>query len=420
MDSLQEQKLSRMIAAISRTNRFYQSKFEQAGFPADCPPTAADLESLPLTTKQELTDDHRAHPPFGTNLTFPIASYTRIHQTSGTMGSPLKWLDTPESWNCWLDCWKIVYTAAGVGPGDRIFFPFSFGPFIGFWAAFEAGCKVGAMCLAGGGFSSSQRLELIIENRSTVVVCTPTYALRLAELASQSGIDLAASDVRVTIHAGEPGASVPGVKNRIESAWGARCVDHAGATELGAWGYSCGRDYNMHIIEEEFIPEVVVPETGRPAPVVDSAQRGELVMTNLCRIGSPLIRYRTGDLVELVHGRCDCGRSERFIRGGVLARADGMLVVRGVNVFPSAIENIIREFNSIDEFEVEVGSEREMQELVIRVEVRDPGGQQTCDALASQIHRRLALRPRVEAVAHGSLPRYELKSRRFKRPDTSS
>jgi phenylacetate-CoA ligase len=303
-----------------------------------------------------------------------------------------------------------------VGPGDRIFFPFSFGPFIGFWTAFESGCRIGAMCLAGGGLSTGQRLDLILENRSTVVVCTPTYALRLAEAAGQSGIDLAASEVRVTIHAGEPGASVPNVKSRIESGWGARSVDHAGATELGAWGYSCGCDYNMHIIEEEFIAEVVEPDTGRPAAIVDRTQRGELVMTNLGRIGSPLIRYKTGDLVELVHGKCQCGRPDRYIRGGVLGRSDGMLVVRGVNIFPSAIENIVREFGAIDEFEVEVTSEREMQELVIRIEVKDGGGDQTCHALASQMNRRLGLRPRVEPVAHGSLPRYEMKSRRFKAP----
>src|SRR5262249_27266960 len=171
-------------------------------------------------------------------------------------------------------------------------------------------------------------------------------------------------------------------------------------------GYSCGHDYNMHIIEEEFIPEVIDPTTGLPAPIVDSVQRGELVMTNLGRLGSPLIRYRTGDLVEMVHSRCECGRNSGFLKGGVLARADGMIVVRGINVFRRAIENIIREFTCIDEFEVEVKSEREMQELVVRVEVRDASDQETCSALAGQIQRRLALRPRVEAVVPGSLPRY--------------
>src|SRR5262249_43715338 len=414
MDPVQAQKFETMVAGILRSNAFYRSKFEQAGFTVNHQPAASDLPRLPFTTKQELTEDHQRHPPFGTNLTFALSSYTRIHQTSGTMGTPLKWLDTPDSWSWWLDCWKHVYTAAGVGPGDRVFFPFSFGPFIGFWSAFEAGCRVGAMSLAGGGLSTTQRLDLILENRSTVVVCTPTYALRLAEAAAHSGIDLPGSDVRVTIHAGEPGASVPSVKTRIESGWGARCVDHAGATELGAWGYSCGHGYNMHIIEEEFIPEVIEPDTGQAAPVVDSAQRGELVMTNLGRVGSPLIRYRTGDLVEFVHQRCECGRATRFIRGGVLGRADGMLVVRGVNVFPSAIENIIREFAAIDEFEVEVASEREMQEMVVRIEVRDAGDRETGQALAAQIQRRLGLSPRVEPVALGSLPRYEMKSRRFK------
>src|SRR5262249_24043767 len=179
MDHLRAERFQKMMSAVMETNPFYRSKLELAGFTAGHCPGAAELGLLPFTTKQELTEDHQRHAPFGTNLTFPLSSYTRINQTSGTMGRPLKWLDTPGSWSWWLHCWKQIYTAAAVGPDDRVFFPFSFGPFIGFWSAFEAACRVGAMSLAGGGLSTTQRLDLILENRSTVVVCTPTYALRL-------------------------------------------------------------------------------------------------------------------------------------------------------------------------------------------------------------------------------------------------
>ena len=272
------------------------------------------------------------------------------------------------------------------------------------------------MCLgSGGGLSSKQRLETLLELDATVLVSTPTYALRLAELAAEEGYDLAASAVRLTIHAGEPGASVPNVRRRIEQEWGARCVDHAGATEMGAWGFSCGTETNMHVNELEFVAEVIDPETREPAPTgPDGVQAGELVLTNLGRIGSPLLRYRTGDLVDLVRGGCPCGRHTAYLRGGVKGRIDGMVVVRGINVFPSALENIVREFPEIAEFEVTVERYQEMAELAVKIEVGGADPERTAGALRDRIHRQLSLRPRVAIAEPGSLPRYELKARRFK------
>jgi phenylacetate-CoA ligase len=396
-------------------NRFYRTKYAAAGLDTGRLPDLHQLDRLPVTTKSELVEDQVAHPPFGTNLTFPIEAYSRLHLTSGTTGRPLRWLDTPESWQWWLDCWKEVYRAAGVTAGDRVFVAFSFGPFIGFWTAFEAGQQLGALLLPGGGLSTSQRLDLLLDHGATVLVSTPTYALRLAETAREAGRDLAGSAIRVTIHAGEPGASIPSVRARLEQAWGARCFDHAGATEMGAWGFGCEVEDHMHINESQFVAEVIDPDTLRP-PAVDptGVQRGELVLTNLGRVGSPLIRYRTGDLVELAGDCCACGRQDRYLRGGILGRIDDMIVVRGINVFPSAIENIVREFGEIAEFEVQVEHRREMAELVIRIETNDATGETTAAALAEGVYRRLNLRPIVQLVAPNSLPRYELKARRFR------
>ena len=136
-----------------------------------------DLARLPFTTRAELSADQVAHPPYGTNLTYPPECYTRIHQTSGTTGQRLRWLDTAESWDWWGRCWAQVYRAAGVGDRDRIFFAFSFGPFIGFWSGHQGASHIGALIVPGGGMSSAQRLDAIIENEITVLVCTPTYAL---------------------------------------------------------------------------------------------------------------------------------------------------------------------------------------------------------------------------------------------------
>ncbi|RMG50495.1 MAG: phenylacetate--CoA ligase family protein [Acidobacteria bacterium] len=411
----QKEKFRTLMERVMRDNAFYRAKYEPLGFSVRRPPRLDELPALPFTLKSELVDDQQRHPPFGRDLTFPLSRYTRIHQTSGTTGRPLRWLDTAESWQWWLDCWREIYRAAGVHPDDRIFVAFSFGPFIGFWTAFEAGQRLGAMVMPGGGLSSRQRLETLLENEATVLVCTPTYALRLAEVARESGIDLAGSTIRITIHAGEPGASVPNVKSRIEAVWGARCVDHAGATEVGAWGYSCGERDHMHINEAEFIAEVIDPETqALVEPDAEGVQRGELVLTNLGRVGSPVIRYRTGDLVELTRRPCPCGRTTAVLRGGVLGRIDHMFIIRGINVFPSALENLIRAFPDIEEFEVSVEHRRAMAELVIRIEVNGQRPADVAAALEQHVHERLNLRPVVRVVDRGSLPRYELKARRFK------
>ncbi len=404
-----------MMERVPSTNPFYGKKYEEAGGPGPSL-DLADLAALPFTEKSELVLDQERNPPYGTNLTFPASDYTRVHQTSGTTGNPLRWLDTAESWSWWLDCWVDIYEAAGVTPDDRLFIPFSFGPFIGFWAAFEAGPRLGSLTIPAGGLTSEQRVEKLFEYDATVLVCTPTYALRLAEVARATGRDLADGPVRITIHAGEPGASLPNVRTQIESAWGARCFDHAGATEVGAWGYGCGEDDHMHVNEREFIAEVIDPATLEPIPIQEGGQaRGELVLTNLGRVGSPVIRYRTGDVVELCCDPCPCGRPSVWTSGGVLGRIDEMVTVRGINVYPGALDNIIRAHRSIQEYEVHIRADRAMDELVLKVEVDGAAVSESVDELATDIHNRLQLRPAIEVVENGSLPRYELKSRRFKR-----
>ena len=186
-----------LLGTILPANRFYARKLAAV--------SGDDWEAIPFTTKAELLEDQAQHPPYGTNLTYPVERYSRLHQTSGTSGKPLRWLDTPDSWSALLDCWEINYRVTGVRPGDRLFFPFSFGPFLGFWTAFEAASRLGFLCLPGGGMSSKARLRFLLDNAATVVLCTPTYALHLAEVAAQEGIDLAASAVRAAHRGGRAG-----------------------------------------------------------------------------------------------------------------------------------------------------------------------------------------------------------------------
>ena len=411
IEERQIQRLRRVLETILPGNEFYRRKFTGAGLSQI--DSLEQFGNLPFTTKNELVQDQEKHPPFGTNLTFPQERYIRIHQTSGTTGKPMYWLDTDESWNWWAECWKVVFEAAGVGAGDRVFFAFSFGPFIGFWAGWEGARKLGVMAVSGGGQSTAQRLKSIIDCGATVLVCTPTYALHMAAEARKAGMDLAKeSAVKITIHAGEPGASIPSTKRMIEDSWGAKCYDHAGATEVGAFGFECqSQPGAIHVNENEFIVEFIDPATEQPAEI---GARGELVITNLGRVGSPVIRYRTGDLVEPSSRRCPCGRPFMLLDGGVLGRTDDMTVVRGVNVFPSAVENVLREFPEIEEFRVEISSHEAMPEMKLILEPNsDQAGQGLVERVAQRVRERIGLRPRVEIATPGTLPRFELKAKRF-------
>ena len=178
LERLQLKRLEKMLQAVLPGNEFYRKKFSANKF-SDIASKEL-LKSLPFTTKSDLVENQALYPPFGTDLTFPQERYIRIHQTSGTTGKPMYWLDTEESWDWWAECWKVIFEAAGVQPGDRIYFAFSFGPFIGFWAGWEGARKLSAMAVSGGGQSTSQRLKTIIDYGATVLVCTPTYALHMA------------------------------------------------------------------------------------------------------------------------------------------------------------------------------------------------------------------------------------------------
>src|SRR3990172_11641511 len=248
--SLQLEKLRVVVDQIHGRNRFYTAKLNEAGFAPGALRSLDDLARLPFTTKSELVQAQADAPPFGTNATFPESAYTRLHQTSGTTGVPLRVVDTRESWDWWGRCWGFVLSGAGLTAGDRIFLPFSFGPFIGFWAAVEGAKQIGALMIPCGGRDSLQRLQTMRELGVTAMCCTPTYALRLAEVAPEENFDLRDIPMRATVHAGEPGANVPATKARIEAAWRAKCFDHAGASEVGAFSYECeGQPGGVHVIE---------------------------------------------------------------------------------------------------------------------------------------------------------------------------
>ncbi|HMJ91758.1 MAG TPA: AMP-binding protein [Candidatus Acidoferrum sp.] len=413
ISNAQSEQLRALVSAVVGPNPFYTKKFERSGTYKIR--HLGDLaDNVPFTTKTEIVEDQLANPPYGTNLTYPLDRYSRCSQTSGTTGTPLRWLDTPESWDWMLRNWLTIYAAAEVTRSDVIYFPFSFGPFLGFWTAFEAGTRLGALCLPGGGLSSAARLRAILDHNATVLCATPSYAMRLAEVAAEEKIDLTASPVKLIILAGEAGGSVPATRARLEDLWpGARVFDHHGMTEVGPVTFECpAKPGRLHVIETSYIAEIINPNTG-VAALPD--ETGELVLTNLGRIGSPLIRYRTGDLVKSSHEHfCDCGRQDLALDGGIIGRVDDMIVVRGVNIYPTAVEEVVRGIEGVVEYSVNISNESALTEIAVSVEFAAMiDAPEQVRRLETAFERAFSLRVPVIVAEPGSLPRAEAKAKRW-------
>jgi phenylacetate-CoA ligase len=380
--------------------------------------------SMPTSQKSDWLGDSDTgvalHHSFDSNTigSESRAIYQRYHRTSGTKGKPMVILDTSQDWQWWIDTWQYVLDACGIHSGDRIMMAFSFGPFIGFWSAHDACLARGCMVIPCGGMSTVARIDMIQSAQPTVLFSTPSYAMHLAHDAACRGIDLTASSIRQVFVAGEPGGSVPAIRSKIEAAYNAQLMDHAGATEVGPWGFGATTGDGLHVIESEFIAEFE-PIARSSIATEDTLEEGicELVLTSLGRIGAPVLRYRTGDLVRPVF---DEGENCRFVRlhGGVLGRVDDMIVVRGVNVFPSSIDAIMQSFEQVDEYRLTVSRDQSMDQLTMEIEPIPKGiGQvdriELCKGIAERLAVQLNLRFEVHCVEPLTLPRSEGKAKRI-------
>jgi phenylacetate-CoA ligase len=403
------EKFQALLQRVRETNAFQIDHFPGL---ADCEQWSGFdefAENCPFTEKNDLAQDRQQKPPYGTNLTLPVEEYSYFHQTSGTMGKPMAWLDTEDDWNWMLGNWDRVLEGAGVESGARCYFAFSFGPFLGFWTAYDAARKRGCLCIPGGGQGSEQRLHSILEHDAEYLFCTPTYALRLPEVAKKAGIDLGGHALRAIIVAGEAGGSVPAFRERVTQAWGKdlRIYDHYGMTEVGPVAFETpGGQGGLRVILESYFAEVIDPETKMPS----STGEGELVLTTLGRTGCPLFRYRTGDLVRAKSKTGPDGFPTLDLEAGILGRSDDMVVVRGVNVYPSSVDAIVRGFEEVAEYQVIHEKKGEMSEISLQVEAPENVAQ----ALEVSLKEAFSLRIPVGRSEPNSLPRFEMKAKRWR------
>lgn len=404
---------SLLNAVVESGNPFYLEKLEKVGFTHFNSLTIQEFrEQCPFTTKEEIAADHRGNPPFGSNLGKPIEAYSRVSRTSGTTGERIMWPDTDSGWGAMVEAWQKIYTMAGVTVGrDRIYFAFSFGPFIGFWTAFEAAAQMGCMVFPGGAAGSSERVDDIIATESTVLCCTPTYAQRLGQLMQDSGQE---HGIKTVIVAGETGGSVEEVRVRISRYWNDAVVfDHHGMTEVGPVSAQLpGASGNLCLLPGFHYGEVIDPESGKE---VAEGQRGELVLTTLRRQDSPVLRYRTGDLVRKKYYEIE-GSQVLGFEGGILGRIDDMVVVRGVNLYPAAVDSVLCRFPEVENYQVVITSERSMHEVTVFVELGQCSSiEETISAVSESLRNTFALRLPVEIASPGSLPVSEFKAQRWLR-----
>ncbi len=416
--ALQLRKLRRVVSWVWERSPLYRRKYEAAGLTPGDLRTWDDVARIPLLTK----DDYRcqgADPfPYGETLCVPLEEVTEFHQTSGTTGTPVYQPDTWADWEWWSECWATILWAQGFRNTDRVFLPFGYNIFVAYWAGHYASEKIGCEVVPGGVLGTRERLMKMRELRVTAFMATPTYVLGMAETArNEIGADPREWGIQKILCAGEPGALVPSTKKRMEEAWGCPVYDHVGATEVGAWSFECRhRPGGLHVNEAMFLVELLALDAD--TPVTEPGVPGRIVITSFDRQAQPCVRFDTKDVSMWAEGTCGCGRTWRVLAGGVHGRVDHITKVKGVLFSPVTVEEVVRSFGELDgEFEIVVEKRGDLDHISLKVEMpRDLGGDGRRDLLgrlASALRWKTQLNFDIQPVEPGTLPRYQVKARRF-------
>ena len=417
--ALQLKKFKRALGWAYNNSPFYRKLYQDAGLEPEDIKSFQDIRLVPKIEKGMLREVQRREPfPYGDMLAVPIREVTEFRQTSGTTGTPVYQADTWQDWEWWSECWSYILYAQGYRDTDRVFIPFGYNIFVAFWAGHYAAEKIGCEVVPGGVLDTQARVLKMQELKCTAFMATPTYVLNMADVArNKLAIEPSSIGIKRITCAGEPGASIPSTKKRMEEAWGCPVYDHVGATEIGAWGYECTfQPGGLHINEAFFLVEIEDIETGE---LIDEPGReGKMIITAFDREAKPCIRFDSKDVIRWADYQCECGRTFRVIDRGVIGRADDITKVKGVLLAPSAIEEVVRGMDELgDEYEVIVSKKGDVDDILLKVELR-PGFQGSQDHVLASLKDQLRLKTnlgyRIELHPYGSLARYEVKAKRFK------
>ncbi|MFQ5777080.1 MAG: phenylacetate--CoA ligase family protein [Terriglobia bacterium] len=407
-------KLKRIVVWAYRNSPFYRKKFDRANLVPHDIQELDDIKKLPLTTKAEwLAAQGERDVDFGPLLATSESEVVRYHQTSGTTGKPIRLAFSQRDWNWWMECWAHGLTACGLSATDRVLVCFPFNLFVGWWGGLDTARLLGSRVYSGGGMTTEQRLQVVRDHEITTLMASPSYLLHLARVA-ESALGWRTQDlhVRKLICGAEPGGSIPSIRRCLQEAWRAEVFDHLGASEVGPWGYECeAHPGGVHICEGFFLMEFIDPETGDPAPPGDLAK---LVVTALEKNAQPVIRFDAKDLVRVADRPCPCGRTYRWVEGGLLGRADDLLKVRGVLFSPRAVEDVVRSSHPSAEYRVFVSRRAAMDEVTLKMEMAagSDSGPRVVDDLVLALKLKTNLRFHVELCAPGTFPRQEIKTKR--------
>jgi phenylacetate-CoA ligase len=416
LDALHLKKIQRLLAFAYEHNEFYRKKFDAAGIkPGDIKSLEEFKRKIPITDKADFVHLQATQPPYGPTQSLPPELIAHHAETSGTTGVPLAIPYSMYDTVRYGESWTYGYWALGIRPGDSFYFAFSWGNFAGFWSAYWGVRRFGGKVVSGGGLDTKGHIAAIQRMKPTVLISTPTFALRIAEVAREMGVDLSQSSIKFTYHAGEPGpTALPAMRRQIEEAWGAKAGELLGIAEIDAIAPGCPLGDGVHVNEMNVFSWVMDPATGEE---VAEGEIGEHVVTSFANNAQPLINYRTHDLVR-ARGSCGCGRTWTKFEGSVLGRTDFMITVRGTNVYQTAIENVLGEIDGVSShYELTLKQEKGNDVMDIRFEPEKSVAPDQWQTLArdvgDKIHQAMHVRLGVTVVEPESLPRYDLKTRRI-------
>jgi phenylacetate-CoA ligase len=420
LQALQLKKFRRMVEWAYNNSPFYRRLYKKAGLEPGDIKAFEDIQKVPKIEKGMMREVQQRDPfPYGDMMTVPLEQVTAFRQTSGTTGTPVYQADTWQDWEWWSESWCYILYAQGYRDTDRVFIPFGYNIFVAFWAGHYAAEKLGCEVVPGGVLNTQARILKMQELKCNAFMATPTYVLGMADTAiNKLGIDPARDlSIQKITCAGEPGASIPTTKKRMEEAWGAKVYDHIGATEIGAWSYECTEQPGgLHVNEAFFLVEIEDTETGEI--INEPCKEGKMIITALDRVAKPCVRFDSKDVIRWADHPCDCGRTFRLIDGGVVGRDDDITKVKGVLLAPTAIEEVVRSIPELgDEYEVVVSKKGDIDNILLKVEIL-PGKEADQESILFRLEDQLRVKTnlgyKIEVHPHESLPRYEVKAKRFK------